>query len=280
MTLLIPGGASRFITARAGTGLETPGYFKDTFDRGGSATLCVPMGLDWVDMSTYSTGFDPVGIINGSVATREVTRDLRTGKPYLPNPNNVRGAEDYLNSPTYLLPGIGGAYRETGSTKQIVSGMWHGLVGSSPTYGQHSEFAPGVHFVPGSVRGEMGAWASMLSGQGIILLGYVGDPCERFEIVSTATFTHNVPGTPRKITIDTNGTGVIVLVDDVQLSLVGFGGNPTVGMGRYPVPVELQGSTKHGFTIDQHIVNYSGGAPSPANLQAAPSFSEITMVTP
>lgn len=290
MPLTLPDGTTRLKLANPAMFLRTKGYFKDTLARGNSADVCVPMGLDWVDLSSHSPGaFEPVGIINGKVATRALGASKYSGVPYAPNPANVRGAEDYSLTPGTLVTGIGGAWRETGQVAQRVTLRWTGLTDPlDPAYGSHSEAAPGVHFVPGTRETNIGCWATCLPNSGVVLIGFVSDPPHHFGVYAYGTFPH-VVGQEHEVYIETTGTHITAGIDGAQLPLSGIGVGAFgtgVNHGLSPISVATYapwaiGSTKHGFTIDQHIVNYSGGAPSLTNLQAAPAImSHITMTTP
>jgi hypothetical protein len=268
----------------------TTGLFQDDFSRGGSATVVTPMGLDWVDLSTMSPGnFDPVGLLDGKVVTRALEREKYSGKHYVVNddPANNRGGEEYLNQPTTIMHGIGGACRETHSVRQRVNVRWCGLVNPAlATYDKHSEAGAAVHFVPGDYHGCLGAWASSFDGiTGVLLVGFVGNPCERFGVLAATTFAHTV-GTERTVWIETTGTGIIAGMDSSQLPLDGtlVTGGAGTGVNHGLNPIDLAtfapwaiGSTKHGFTIDQHVVKYVDGRPSLANVQAAPALTSIEM---
>jgi len=214
--------------------------------------------------------FDRVGVVPGGVATTGLTRPDHGGPPWVPNPGNVGGAADYQDHPGYAVPGIGGASIETHSESVVVSLTYGGYYDHSG--GLHTEATPLLHITPGTAEFGVGCWFFTVGPYDWAVLGTVGAPPEGFSWFDLA----QVPmtdGAHPVFTIDSDGETLTVAVDGVQVSFLG------AGLNRVPVPEPLLGSTRHGFSIDQHIVDYTAGAPDLARMMSAPAFSDITIVS-
>lgn len=229
-----------------------------------------PMGGLWRGFhQDHPDMFDQVGIVPGGVATIGLTRPGSGGGVYTPNPDNTMGAYDYTDHPGTSAPGIGGAYLETHCESVAVSLTYGGHYAYGT--GLHTEATAALHVTPGTDLYALGCWfADLAPGVGV---GIIGGVCRPPEAITALDFTlfDIVEGEHPVITCDSDGHGMIVLVDGVQVPFDG------VGLNRFPIPDELAGSTLHGFEIDQHIVDYTAGAPSLARMQSAVAFSNFTM---
>lgn len=215
--------------------------------------------------------FDEVGIVSDGIATIALNRPANGGGLYVPNPANTLGAYEYGDYPGYSAPGIGGAYIETNSTSVVVD----------VTYGGHYEYAGGLHaeataalhVTPGTDLYALGVWFARIGPVGVSIIGGVCRPPEDIYPLAVSFFALT-EGVHHVLRCDSDGTGMMVFVDGVQLSFDGG-----IGYNRYPIPPELLGSTKHGFEIDQHIVDYTDGAPDLTRLATAVAVRDIKIIT-
>lgn len=259
-TITVPLGVGIGRTVGGGSGIF------DAFERG-TPDVINPIGGGWVDLaSLFPTQYDPVGIINGKVTIRELARATAAGVGYVPDPGS--DYDDYLNHPELILPGIGGAFKETGRTQVACKVRWTGL--HSLTH--HTEATPGVCITPGTDEMGFGSWPGEFEGFPALFFGSVGTPPEDFGdyLIDGAGFAHT-DGQPRDIVVLTapGGVAVTVWVDGVQAPAALHGLDPI------PIPAALHGSTKHGFFIDQHMIPYVDDAPSIENMHAAPGIENI-----
>lgn len=254
------------ILAEDGTTIGTDGVFVDNFARSNRVAVAGPLGNGWTDLgSVLPDSYDRAGILGGNVVPLALTRSALTGTPWAPDP----AIYDFDDYPGTIIPGIFGGYRQTGSTAVSVSVRWSGLW-DVPT-GKHVEATPALHFVPGSDECCIGAWPVYYEGIAVLFVAAVGDPPEVPDLFDTAVFAHT-EGTPRTIGVVSNGTEFTVWLDGAQVSL------QSAGLSPLAVPAALQGSTLHGFMVDQHRTAYADGAPSLANMQAAPALSSIEII--
>lgn len=235
----------------------------DTFSRPNSDNL----GFGWTDCNDLNPGsFEPLGIYDGGVvvsnpiARTGVTYD--TGWPTSGHPPT--GGRAYY--------GIGAAARETGSTAVNVkcrwTGNWFYIEPETTPPSRHVEASPLVHVNPASSKYAIGAWTAAIDDlTPLLLVGYLGSPPELFEVVATAAFPNPQPyptdGVQRDIEIRTTGTTYTVWVDGTQISL-----SNGYGLGGVPVPLELQGSTVHGFALDAHLVQPLTNVPTLKGIES------------
>lgn len=254
--------------------------YRDGFERGAS-NVVDELGGDWHDLSdTQPADYDPLGVLDGAVVVRGLARVDNGGPEWCPNPSNTSGAIDYDDHPGTAIPGIGAAWRETGTTSARVSVLWDGNWG--PVAGVHTEATPGMHFTPGTTSMAIGAWIGFLpngsTGVPIVACGTLGNPPELFAAPNAAVITHT-HGTRRWVTLDSNGLTYTVWLstnDDIRTSAqVSFN---AIGTTPIAVPAELQGSSRHGICVDQHMVDYTSGEPDLARMQSAPALSSIEMI--
>lgn len=189
----------------------------------------------------------------GIVCSNPTRRGDRGHVTYEPNQFNAHVEGGYVSGNAHV--GIGCAWREMGTDTVSVSVTWSGL--NSIAAGHHVEGAPLVNVVPGTVEHGYGAWPSSFvtgvpgpdydSEAPAIYLGTLGNPPEMFDPITAVVFPGgHVDGTPRVLTLETDGIEVQLYVDNIAA------GTPVT------LPVALQGGTKHGYAIDTHYVN-SGG---------------------
>jgi hypothetical protein len=208
------------------------------------------LGQGWVDGHDWDpTAFEPVGIRDGAMVVTDP--QARTGATYNANQNQA-APEMYASGQQYL--GIACAWRETGLVAPTVTYTWSGH--HSP---QHVETAPLINVTPGHPDHAFGAWTSMVLGAPVIYVGVIGSPPELFDIDDLGGFSHTT-GTPRVVQLRSNGTGVTVWIDGVQISMSVNGLNPV------PIRAALLGSTKHGVAIDAHLA-------SPAAIPTVPAVT-------
>lgn len=221
----------------------------DTFDRPDG-----PLGPAWVDgHEVFPGSFEPLGVYGGAV----VVADPMT------RPGVYDGLPSSGNPPTggRLYPGIGCAWRDTGSTAPRVLVRWAGDVGISER--THIEATPLLHVSPGTARFGFGCWLSEFSeGNGFILAGYIGDPPESFAswMVATHAMSHT-DGQPRDFELRSSGTTVQAFLDGELLTAWSNGYGDTL-----PLHADVQGSTLHGFAVDAHFTDPALVPTSPAVL--------------
>jgi len=195
------------------------------------------LGLDWIDIKTLApNSYEPVGVYNhGVVCLDAKTRPGVYAADQLTEPGDLDGE---------LYYGIGGAVRETGSTEIRIDCNYNGLW----TPPVHTEGGPLFHVTPGTDAFGFGYWLTIVSGNGILAVGDLGDPPEEWAPVGAVAF----PVTEGEdVTIGgySNGTGILSYINGIQIPMSPFGLDPI------PVPVELQESTLHGFCFDTHLVD-------------------------
>lgn len=233
----------------------TPGFsFTDEFERNDSKNL----GGEWRDCHAQKpAAFEPLGIHDGGVIvpdpfTRPGVYD--TTPPSGHPPTNGR-----------LFPGIGCAYRETGSTTVSVKVIWSGNWGveHDPPI-SHVEATPLLYITPENPRFGFGAWTTQLYGAPVILAGYIAAPVENFEVVAHAVLPgKHVPGTPREVELRAETPGkVTVWVDGRQISF------EPGGLAPIAVDPTMIHSTLHGFAVDAHLVDPPTSIPTIKSIEA------------
>lgn len=247
-------------------------YFVDTFERG-APDVVEPLGNGWVDLATVEpASYDQMGILNGAVVTRALTRSAAAGKAYCPNPGS--DYDDFLNHPEDVIPGICGAWQtDIGTPDVYVEVLWSGRW----TLPDHTEATPAVCVVPGTGETGFGAWIGEFAGIPALGAGCVGDPPEDFSTyVEDGAFLPDMDtGVTHRVGVlsSNGGTEARVFLDRRQVRMI------TAGLDPLPIPVALQGSTLHGMFSDQHMCYPPGEPVSLAFMQTVPSIFEVRIFT-
>lgn len=240
---------------------QTPGTlvlgysYSDNFERKNADTL----GNDWLDCkSTTPDSFEPLGIYdNGVVVSKPFTRP---GK-YDDYPWSQEILEEGL-----LLPGIGCAYRDTGTTTVSVKVTWSGNFGAyaDPPL-LHVEGTPLLYITPDSPRYGFGAWISELYGYTVVFAGYIASPPEHFEVIATATLPEkHTSGEPREIELRTEKPGLVTIwIDGKQVSF-----HHEYGLKPIQVDPSMVNSTLHGFAVDAHLVHPRDNIPITKSIES------------
>jgi hypothetical protein len=216
-------------------------YLEDDFERAAAATL----GPQWSDCNSLRPDdFEPLGIHDGGVVIADA----------FSRPGEYDSTPPSAHPPLQgrLHPGIGCAFRDTGSTRVTVKITWsghHGVTGEPPI--SHVEGTPLLYVAPEVPRFGFGAWTTELFGRAVIFAGYIGAPPEDFEVIASAVLEgDHVSGEPREVELRAEEPGrVTVWVDGKQ---VNFGN--AFGLNPIEVDSALAGSTLHGFAVDSHLV--------------------------
>lgn len=239
--------------------------YADDFERKDAATL----GNDWLDCHSTTPGnFEPLGIYdNGVVISKPFTRP---GEYYLDawKQDSEKEVAKALEQ-GLILPGIGCAFRDTGSTTISVKTIWSGHIGLNhkPPI-THVEGTPLLYVSPQHSRFGFGAWTTEIFNSTIVFAGYIGSPPEKFEVVAVAQLPENqISGTPREIELRAETQGMVtVWIDGVQVDFKD-------GVGLEPIKVDpkMTTSTLHGFAVDAHFVYPT------ANIPITKSIESITL---
>lgn len=241
------------VISAGGNLISTPGSFTDNFDRGADGTF--RLGNGWINLSDdLPAAFEPAGIYNGTLVCANARSREDFGTTYIdPESEWV----DYQLYPpgSNSIGGIGGAYRDIGSTSYDITVRMGGILEGD---GMEAEFTPLVGLNLSEPGIAYGAWLVSLgdeAGPWAFLVGKMGDTGEDFDITHVSSSVAHTSGTPRDLTIKYRATNFTVWLDGVQISLSTYPG--FVSIGTTPVTVEagFQNSTLGGFEFDTHLIH-------------------------
>jgi hypothetical protein len=231
----------------------SPDQWGDSFHRPDG-----PLGNGWIDGHDWDPDvYEPVGILDESaVCTNPRSRSGTYAPDQTVHP---------VTPPGTLYQGIGCAWQDFGtdviSVTYRYSGIW-----TPPT---HVEGGPLLHVVPGTNEHGYGAWLTYFSGIPLLAVGAIRNPPEDWGANPSAgdfAVVSHTEGVPRSIELRSNGTGVTAWLDGTQISM------NTHGLDPVPIPVNLLGSTLHGFCVDTHLTTQ-------AAIPTTPVLHSVTVTT-